>query len=121
MGEDFLSVNQTVVFSAGSTEAFLNVPILDDLLNESTETFSLQLSEPDGATIATPTLTVTLFDQEYVEIAPNAVRIGARTVHRPALARFERAHHRGLRHGGRQRCRSHRLPRRGRDAHVRRW
>ncbi|MEA2489673.1 MAG: large repetitive protein [Acidobacteriota bacterium] len=82
-GEDFLAVSQTVVFPAGSTEAFLNVPILDDLLNESTETFSLQLSEPDGATIATPTLTVTLFDQELVEIAPNAVRIGAANVEVP--------------------------------------
>jgi hypothetical protein len=51
-GVDFTATAGTVTFARGSRTATIKVPIVGDNLSEPTETFSVQLSSPQNATIA---------------------------------------------------------------------
>ena len=51
-GEDYTATSGTLTFAAGETEKTVSVPILDDALDEGSETFTLRLSNAQGARIA---------------------------------------------------------------------
>ena len=60
---DFTTVNQRVTIFAGSTQVPINIPIVDDSLQESTERFSVLIERidaatPAGVTIGTPNPTI---------------------------------------------------------------
>ena len=64
-GSDYTATGPTTItFLAGETSKQVTVPLLDDLLGESDETFSLILSNPSGATIADSTGVGTIIDDE---------------------------------------------------------
>ena len=51
-GEDYTFTRGTLTFAAGETEKTVAVPILDDVLDEGSETFTLKLRNAQGAAIA---------------------------------------------------------------------
>ncbi|MDB9468665.1 Calx-beta domain-containing protein [Dolichospermum circinale] len=64
-GLDYTATNGTLTFAPGATSQVINIPILNDSLNEADETFTLTLSSPtnailDAVTAATTTITDTL-------------------------------------------------------------
>lgn len=63
-GQDFLATTGTVTFAPGQTSRKILVPIKGDTTVESTETFSLILSNPTAATIADGTGVVTISDDD---------------------------------------------------------
>ena len=60
-GSDYTAVSGTLTFAAGETEKTVSVPVLEDDHNEGSETLTLRLASPSGATIddgeATGTIT----------------------------------------------------------------
>ena len=60
-GSDYTAVSGTLTFAPGETEKTVSVPVLEDDHNEGSETLTLRLSSPSGATIddgeATGTIT----------------------------------------------------------------
>ncbi|SBS75523.1 Glycoside hydrolase family 5 [uncultured Mycobacterium sp.] len=50
-GLDYLSVTGTVTFAPGETQKIITVPVKSDSLAESSETFTVMLSNPSGATL----------------------------------------------------------------------
>jgi autotransporter-associated beta strand protein len=92
-GADFQSIDQTIVIPSGTMNFTLDVPLINDAQTEGTETFSIVLSEPVGATIATPSATATIFDDDRVT-DPNAVSISGTGLELvegdagPSMARF---------------------------------
>ncbi|MCL4266213.1 MAG: DUF11 domain-containing protein [Anaerolineae bacterium] len=69
-GEDYTTVSGILTFTAGTTEAQILVPILDDQLVEPDEMFSLELSDPVYAILGGMTnATITILDDDtYPEI-----------------------------------------------------
>ena len=67
-GSDYQSITSfTVTIPAGQTSVSLPIPILDDAIFEPTESFNVVMSSPSSnATIADPTGTVTILDNEPV-------------------------------------------------------
>jgi hypothetical protein len=63
-GTDFVSKTGTVTFAPGTTTAVFSVAIAGDKVAEPTETLTVQLSSPVGATVATGTGTVTIIDND---------------------------------------------------------
>ena len=62
-GSDYTSTTGTVTFNPGNTSQFINIPILNDNLNEANETFTLTLTNPTNVTLGTPkTVTTTITD-----------------------------------------------------------
>lgn len=58
-GSDYTATNGTLSFSAGETSKAITVPILDDAIIESTETFTLTLSSATNATLNSGALSAT--------------------------------------------------------------
>jgi len=65
-GSDFTAVSGTVTFAPGETSRSISVPILRDLVAESTETFQIQLSVANGATLSRSSATGTIQDDDTV-------------------------------------------------------
>ena len=63
-GSDFTSNSGTVAFATGETSRTITVPILDDLVWESNETFTVNLSNPAGAAILDGTGIGTIVENE---------------------------------------------------------
>ena len=63
-GTDFLATTGTLTFPTGTTTATLSVPIVGDLVGEPTKSFSVQLVNPIGATIAVATGLGTVWDDD---------------------------------------------------------
>ena len=64
-GEDYESASGTLTFAASQLEQTVSVPITDDSIDEVDETFTLQLSNPDNATLGdTPSSAVTITDND---------------------------------------------------------
>jgi hypothetical protein len=63
-GSDYATRSGTLVLSAGSTQAAVDVGILDDNVVEATETFELRLSSALGATIGDGIATGTILDDD---------------------------------------------------------
>lgn len=59
-GSDYTSVQTTLVFAPGETAKTVVVPLFDDALAEPTETFTLQLSNAQGAIIGRSEATATI-------------------------------------------------------------
>ncbi len=63
-GSDYTASRGIVIFDAGATRGVIEIEITDDELPESTETLSVTLSKPRGATIARGTGRVTILDND---------------------------------------------------------
>ncbi|WP_127996246.1 Calx-beta domain-containing protein [Piscinibacter defluvii] len=63
-GTDFLGRNGTIVFAAGETTKVVRIEIGDGSTSENLETFNFVLSGANGATIAKPTTTVSIVDND---------------------------------------------------------
>ena len=63
-GVDYTSTSGTLRFDAGETRTTLAVPTLEDATAEETEGFTVQLSDPSGATVADGTATGTITDDD---------------------------------------------------------
>ncbi|MEI6332392.1 MAG: Calx-beta domain-containing protein, partial [Pseudanabaena sp. ELA645] len=62
-GSDYTSTSGTITFNAGITSQVINIPILNDSINEANETFTLTLSSPTNANLGvTTTATTTITD-----------------------------------------------------------
>ena len=75
-GSDYTATIGTLTFAPGVTSQVLNIPILNDSLNEADETFTLALSSPTNAalgtqTAATTTITDTLTAAVTTTLAAN--------------------------------------------------
>ena len=72
-GNDFTAASGTLNWPAGDgSTRTITVPIIDDALVESTEAFTIVLSNPTGATIGAGTATVNITDNDDV-FPPNCV------------------------------------------------
>ena len=69
-GSDFTATTGTLTFAPGVVSQQINVPILADTAVEPSETFTVTLSNPSGATITTATATGTVTDSNTAGIAP---------------------------------------------------
>ncbi|MEI7546056.1 MAG: Calx-beta domain-containing protein, partial [Mycobacteriaceae bacterium] len=69
-GSDFTATTGTLTFAPGVVSQQINVPILADTAVESSETFTVTLSKPSGATITTATATGTITDSNTAGAAP---------------------------------------------------
>ncbi|HEX4492043.1 MAG TPA: Calx-beta domain-containing protein [Acidimicrobiia bacterium] len=74
--DDFAATSGTVKFAAGATTAIVSVPVVDDSVHESPETFELRVYQPDGVTIGDGSGTGTILDDDR---AP-AVSVGGASV-----------------------------------------
>ena len=62
-GLDYTAINGLLTFNPGVTSQVINIPILNDSLNEADETFTLTLSSPTNASLGTlTTVTTTITD-----------------------------------------------------------
>jgi endo-1,4-beta-D-glucanase Y len=74
-GSDYTAATGTVTFAAGETAKTVNVAVIGDTTAEPTETFTLTLSAPSGATLSRATATGTIVDDDTV--AGSAVPFGS--------------------------------------------
>jgi uncharacterized repeat protein (TIGR01451 family) len=63
-GDDYLSVGGSLTFAPGEMFKTVTVPVVGDVLDETNEAFSLQLSEPTNGVIAVGTGTATIVDDD---------------------------------------------------------
>ena len=63
-GADYTTTSGTLRFEPGETEQTIGVPTIDDDTAEATETFTVELSAPSGATLADATATGTIDDDD---------------------------------------------------------
>jgi hypothetical protein len=61
-GLDYTSVTGTLTFNPGVTSRVINIPILNDSINEADETFTLTLSSPTNVNLGTATTVTTITD-----------------------------------------------------------
>ncbi len=71
-GSDYTSSTGTLTFAAGITTQNIAVPIINDSITESTEDFSVTLTNPTGgASIGTSTHTVSIIDDDLFTTLPS--------------------------------------------------
>ncbi|MFN6538729.1 MAG: Calx-beta domain-containing protein [Nostoc sp. EkiNYC01] len=62
-GADYTNTAGTLTFNPGDTSKVINIPILNDFINEANETFTLTLTSPTNASLGTSkTVTTTITD-----------------------------------------------------------
>ena len=76
---DYTPVDRTLTFTKDRLEHTVSVALLHDGVFEPSEAFTLVLSEPVGATIATPSVTGTILDVSFPPFDPNAPKLTAET------------------------------------------
>ncbi|NCR56870.1 MAG: hemolysin [Microcystis aeruginosa LL13-06] len=64
-GSDYTATIGTLTFAPGVTSQALNIPILNDSLNEADETFTLTLSSPTNAALGTQTAATTTITDTF--------------------------------------------------------
>ena len=75
-GADYTAVSGTLTFAVASTEARrIEVPVRDDAIAEETETFTMRLSDPQGATLAAATATIVDDDRRSVVTYPTELNV----------------------------------------------
>jgi hypothetical protein len=79
-GEDYIAESGTLVFEPGETSGTFDVDIVDDVLDEDEETFTVSLLNPINAEVATPESQVTVVDNDLPESAALAHMLGARVL-----------------------------------------
>ena len=67
-GTDFTAASGTLNFAIGETEKTVTVTLLDDVMDESHETFNIVLSNPSSLTLGTSIATGTILDDEQASI-----------------------------------------------------
>ena len=72
-GSDYTTTSGTLTIAAGETSGTINVPVTDDTTAESLETFTVTLSNPNNATLARSSATVSIVDNEKFIDNTNAV------------------------------------------------
>src|ERR1051325_11352585 len=63
-GADYIATNGTLTFGPGEVSKLIMVALVDDLISEPSETFSVVLSNPVGGTIGVGTNLVTIADDD---------------------------------------------------------
>jgi hypothetical protein len=63
-GQDYTARSGTLVMAAGSTQASIDVAVLDDGADEPAESFELRLAAPVGASLAGAVATATILDDD---------------------------------------------------------
>ncbi len=71
-GQDYAPRSGTLVLAAGSSEALVEVAVLDDTTDEPAESFALVLSSPVAATLAGATAAATIADDDEPPAAPSS-------------------------------------------------
>ena len=66
-GEDYSSTSGTLTFAAGETAKTVSVPVLDDVIDEGQEAFTLRLSNATGARIADAEATGTVSNSDPLQ------------------------------------------------------
>ena len=66
-GEDYTGTSGTLTFAPGDTEKTVSVPILDDALDEGAETFTLRLTNANGARIGDGEATGTIENSDPLQ------------------------------------------------------
>lgn len=66
---DYLPVTGTLTIPAGETSGVINVQLIDDNLVEGSESFVLELSEPEGVGLQVPSVTGTIIENDVAEIS----------------------------------------------------
>ncbi len=81
-GSDYTATNGTLNFADGQTSMTINVPIINDTLDENNETFSVTLSSPTGgASLGTTTVsTATIIDDDEPAPTPGVLSISPGSV-----------------------------------------
>ena len=77
-GVDYAAKGATTTISAGSTSTTVTVDVLDDMIDELDETFTIALSDPINATTTggSPTATVTIVDDDEPVVSIGDVAVG---------------------------------------------
>jgi hypothetical protein len=71
---DYATTIGTLQFAAGETSKTISIPIVDDMLVEGSETFSITLSNPTGASLgSTNSATITIIDNDTTTATNNPV------------------------------------------------
>ncbi|WP_293222602.1 Calx-beta domain-containing protein, partial [Mycolicibacterium sp.] len=86
-GTDYTATTGTLTFAPGVTSQQINVPILADTAVESSETFTVTLSNPSGATITGATATGTITNTTTttpITVTPPSVSVGNVTAAEPS-------------------------------------
>ena len=65
-GEDYTAVTGTLTFAAGDTSKTVTVTVLNDVVDEGKETFTLKLSNPEGATVSDGEATATIANSDPI-------------------------------------------------------
>jgi hypothetical protein len=72
-GKDYKTTTTTLTFAAGVTTVFFNVQIIGDTVHESTETFTVSLTNPSSnAVLVRSSATVTITDNDSLLVASQA-------------------------------------------------
>ena len=66
---DFTPASGPLAFAPGQVSQVVNVAVVNDVLHEAAETFTVTLSAPSGATIATPQAIGTITDDDPLPVA----------------------------------------------------
>ncbi len=79
-GTDYMASAGRITFAAGETSQRISVPIVDDAVHESNETFSVTLSNISSGIISTPTATVAIVDNDSftvtrVRVSPSSTSV----------------------------------------------
>jgi len=75
-GTDYTTSTGTTTFPANSTSVTISIPIVDDNISEPTELLYVNLTSPNGATIADNQGTVTILDNDVVVVCDNITNGG---------------------------------------------
>src|SRR5947209_1329124 len=71
---DYVTSVGTVSFAAGEASKTFGIPLIDDVWQEGTETFTISLSSPVGATLGTvSSATVTITDNDFTTPTSNPI------------------------------------------------
>jgi subtilisin len=71
---DYVTSVGTIRFAAGESEKTVSIPIIDDVLLEGTETFTITLSNPTGGTLGPQSLTnVFIFENDFIAPSSNPI------------------------------------------------
>jgi hypothetical protein len=65
-GSDYTAKTGTLSFNANETEKIINIPVINDALNESDETFNFKLSNPSNAVLGSPNAAVITIEDDDV-------------------------------------------------------
>ncbi|WP_306395390.1 Calx-beta domain-containing protein [Telluria beijingensis] len=77
---DYIHTDGNLVFAPGTTTQTVRVPLVDDLVSETLESFELVLSNAVNAVIATPSATATIVDNDTIASTSSPANLSVRDV-----------------------------------------